>query len=130
MRISDWSSDVCSSDLAQATLVARALDRFHETFGIVDVVLGIGTDVPGHALMMVALAAGLKSHVQSLSRFAGEGLICGDLRDRRVDPLQCLLAAGKVNRVRDVRADLGAGDRDAQRQIGRASCRERVCQYV
>src|SRR3546814_10190160 len=76
MRISDWSSDVCSSDL---------------------------------------LAAGLKSHVQSLSRFAGEGLICGDLRDRRVDPLQCLLAAGKVNRVRDVRADLGAGDRDAQR---------------
>src|SRR3546814_19486389 len=65
--------------------------------------------------MMVALAAGLKSHVQSLSRFAGEGLICGNLRDRRVDTLQCLLAAGKINRVRDVRADLGAGDRDAQR---------------
>src|SRR3546814_2265931 len=103
MRISDWSSDVCSSDLAgvvagadqfkqvvgldrlagvgdqpeharadrrqaQATLVARALDRFHETFGIVDVVLGIGAGVPGHALMMVALAAGLKPADLPLSR--------------------------------------------------------------
>src|SRR3546814_13229789 len=53
---------------AQATLVARALDRFHETFGIVDVVLGIGTGVPGHALMMVALAAGLKPADLPLSR--------------------------------------------------------------
>src|SRR3546814_16228973 len=122
MRISDWSSDVCSSDLAgvvagadqfkqvvgldrlpgvgdqpeharadrrqaQATLVARAPDRFHETFGIVDVVLWLGTDVPGHALMLGALAAAPKSHVPSLPRLAGEGLIRGDLRDSRVDPL-------------------------------------------
>src|SRR5690606_21328948 len=45
----------------QAALVAGALDRVHEAFGVVDVVLGVDAGVPGHAPMMVALAAGLKS---------------------------------------------------------------------
>jgi len=40
--------------------VAGALDRVHEAFGVVDVVLWVGAGVPGHDLMMVALAAGLK----------------------------------------------------------------------
>src|SRR3546814_4991850 len=46
MRISDWSSDVCSSDLDHADIglfaadrgnVARALERARQTLGVVDV---------------------------------------------------------------------------------------------
>src|SRR3546814_1267982 len=74
MRISDWSSDVCSSDLA------------------------------------------------SLSVARGGGLFSGRRRLRR-------LLLRRERRMHDlaVADDAGVGD---DLEIGRASCRERVCQYV
>src|SRR3546814_2638710 len=81
MRISDWSSDVCSSDLLlhpQAALHVRVGAHGH--------VAGNGGDVA-----------------------ADHG---ADDADAAVDVL-------------DV-----AGDAAAAVEIGRASCRERVCQYV
>src|SRR3546814_8178635 len=80
MRISDWSSDVCSSDLVDLVVVRLA------RIGPVDA-RREGTDSA------------------SLDRVGGSRL---RLEFRRVDEL---LTTG-------------------QRQIGRASCRERVCQYV
>src|SRR3546814_6517884 len=82
MRISDWSSDVCSSDLAK---IAR----------------GVG------AAEADALDVGLVTRHGPLARRQpgnrdGTGLDFGQHRRR------C----------------------NAKRQIGRASCRERVCQYV
>src|SRR3546814_1861442 len=77
MRISDWSSDVCSSDL---------LDR-----------LG-------------------KIELDSLAPVAERQL--GEIEDRRVHD--------KIGHVR--RSDQQTPE--ALREIGRASCRERVCQYV
>src|SRR3546814_1223705 len=79
MRISDWSSDVCSSDL----------------------ILGLG---------MVERATRLRRH---------RPMVMIDLAvPRDIEP--------EVGRLDDVYLysvdDLG--------QIGRASCRERVCQYV
>src|SRR3546814_4152302 len=77
MRISDWSSDVCSSDLIE------------------DVVeLGLGQPA-----------------------FLGDQLAHG------APGLQCLLG----QRRRFLVADIGVQRGD---EIGRASCRERVCQYV
>src|SRR3546814_2089228 len=78
MRISDWSSDVCSSDLSYVhSAVGGQVDR-------------AGGDAGGH-------------------QAAAEG---GDHRAVvRAQP-----------RARDAERDAG--------QIGRASCRERVCQYV
>src|SRR3546814_7051228 len=73
MRISDWSSDVCSSDLG--------LQREHLLAGAVPLVLPV----------------------------AGSS---DDVRDRLRD-------------VVEHRGDLGG-----VLEIGRASCRERVCQYV
>src|SRR3546814_2342943 len=67
MRISDWSSDVCSSDLAKFPDLQRLVLRLLEQFD--------------HALAAFQLTAG------SVVKVGGE-------------------------------------------QIGRASCRERVCQYV
>src|SRR3546814_2377592 len=72
MRISDWSSDVCSSDLA--------LDAYGRNLGI--------------AFQLIDDAIDYASDGATMGKDAGD-----DFRD------------GKV-------------------KIGRASCRERVCQYV
>src|SRR3546814_17679628 len=111
MRISDWSSDVCSSDLL--ALVALA-----------------GEDVEVRlAHQVMPLGEGRR----------GLGEVIGARRDQAVD------AAGDGGgraRIRDkegrgVALDDRLGD-DGRREprlhvleeIGRASCRERGCQYV
>src|SRR3546814_7157599 len=83
MRISDWSSDVCSSDL-----LAWA-----------DVWLAV-------ALAPFLLAVG----------------ICPWLMRGRVDSLG--------SKAREVAGELAAHAVDSVQEIGRASCRDRVCQYV
>src|SRR3546814_4677051 len=75
MRISDWSSDVCSSDLLEAG--ARAGRRFLEDQG---------------------------------------DLLAGELRLLVAAVLRFLQRRSQPQEVAD--------------QIGRASCRDRVCQYV
>src|SRR3546814_3913531 len=97
MRISDWSSDVCSSDL----------------FNVVQ----------GDKLAVDALIA--HPDVQALS-FVGSTPIAeyiyseGTKRGKRVQAL----GGAKNHMVIMPDADLD------QAEIGRASCRERVCQYV
>src|SRR3546814_4216063 len=84
MRISDWSSDVCSSDLLFIAITERrplALWQRHRTLALVDEDGVVITD-------------------RRLGRFATLPIVIGD----------------------------GAPER--AKEIGRASCRERVCQYV
>src|SRR3546814_10197660 len=84
MRISDWSSDVCSSDLRHVG----------ETVG--------GEEMAADAdRAVVGLVAGLDLPQRSTGRDAER--------------------AGDIGRCRYI---IG------RQQIGRASCRERVCQYV
>src|SRR3546814_11973148 len=94
MRISDWSSDVCSSDLVVARAVAdraRRVDARHEQQFDAD-----------EALALAVVAATL-----------------GDIARK---------AAGIVTALACLR---GGGEKLAHVvEIGRASCRERVCQYV
>src|SRR3546814_14232233 len=85
MRISDWSSDVCSSDLVGR----RPGDRL-DARRLPD---------PGPRPHLRVEVGGLDVALLDLGR--GDGVV-GDVGG----------------------ADLGAGE------IGRASCRERVCQYV
>src|SRR3546814_5416030 len=100
MRISDWSSDVCSSDLE---LVSASGQRFVERSDPRDVV------ADGGAAPHRQLAA---DEVHGLDAV-------GALVDRR--------DAG----VAEVLGDAGLLDvAHAAEQIGRASCRGRVCQYV
>src|SRR3546814_1853426 len=86
MRISDWSSDVCSSDLRPRLPLAGEPH------------LGAGLD-PGGELEVDRLAVGQRDALHRLRRRVEEGN--GE-------------AIGDVGAL----------------QIGRASCRERVCQYV
>src|SRR3546814_15853765 len=84
MRISDWSSDVCSSDLATLPDRGRA-ERPHHRQPL--------PEGRGAARAMIAMALALLAVV-------------------------ALVAA------------VGPATGYADGQIGRASCRERVCQYV
>src|SRR3546814_18239406 len=89
MRISDWSSDVCSSDLTM--------------FGAVP-------------------DASRSATAASRSQFEPGNTMTADFMS--VLPRRQPLAAS-FDKVDGVVFDDGVGE-----QIGRASCRERVCQYV
>src|SRR3546814_3453865 len=93
MRISDWSSDVCSSDL-HASLLRIRLD------------------------LLAASADSEAISAECNSEDANEAARNGHLdaiRELRAHGIHCTV----------VGADWAASD-----EIGRASCRERVCQYV
>src|SRR3546814_8351429 len=81
MRISDWSSDVCSSDLCK--LFERVAGRLHPT---------------AEALLLKEELDEVFTRIETFKRLAH------DLSDGRRGSLTV--------------------------EIGRASCRERVCQYV
>src|SRR3546814_17020553 len=97
MRISDWSSDVCSSDLMD--------------FG-----------GPDHAIRVISLHPGVSfEQVQAATGFPL--LKADDLRET-THPTDDQLAVIRKLDPKDVRSKQLKG------KIGRASCRERVCQYV
>src|SRR3546814_10313010 len=98
MRISDWSSDVCSSDLShndnKITYFARTNSRVPKVFGIKQ------RDRVYHTHLIGRTGSGKTTLLETL--------ICQDID------------AGRGLAVIDPHGD----------QIGRASCRERVWQYV
>src|SRR3546814_13748116 len=100
MRISDWSSDVCSSDLSQAYKIRR---RSTWSLGIMleEAVVIVADD---HPMFRVALRLGVE----------------------RLDPSVRVIEVGSLAALKDaVRRHP-----ETKLEIGRASCRERVCQYV
>src|SRR3546814_3486566 len=98
MRISDWSSDVCSSDLE----IALDLD-----------VRRSGNSWRGEARVL-SDAGGLKNSARSRSDLVGYRNL---VLVARFDPER-------------IETTVNAGLNGEGRKIGRASCRERVCQYV
>src|SRR3546814_11590225 len=110
MRISDWSSDVCSSDLAHGNLchmmtVDHAVESLTiETIGQVDTTAGTG------------LVEGVSEPLPPAVYLRPTPLATAD------------------EAIADfARQAMGAATRDPLErlhEIGRASCRERVCQYV
>src|SRR3546814_8517704 len=106
MRISDWSSDVCSSDLA--ILVEHPLVAFDDDF---EIALVLEVD-PGRAI---------RQHI-GVARLGGVECGAHALTDRLVPGALVLLDidAGRLPELQ-----LGA-----VREFGRASCRARLCTYV
>src|SRR3546814_5033058 len=98
MRISDWSSDVCSSDLEREKGYREGAPALQHA-----------------ALDLVALDA-LEQGLEVAFAEAFVALALDDLEEDRAE------------RVRG--EDLQQLALVGFREIGRASCRERVCQYV
>src|SRR3546814_7979098 len=94
MRIRDWSSDVCSSDLLEPQMLAERV-RDDENVGKED--RAVETEAPdrlqGHFGRRLGIVAQLEEPALGLAQ-------------------------------RTIFGQIASG------QIGRASCRERVCQYV
>src|SRR3546814_13835407 len=109
MRISDWSSDVCSSDLSgQPNGVFERVDagRF---------AAAVGEDFPARCPIAFWFDA---PRVDAAHRaLAAEAV--GDVGDE----------FGTRDRGAVHRDPVGAREQPSPRAIGRASCRERVCQY-
>src|SRR3546814_12059352 len=100
MRISDWSSDVCSSDLSTCNPITG--DPYYEF-------LPAGENRAFHRrvnLYAAARALGFDIDYKSL--------------------LELFSSKGRLVRAYYYTALM----EDQEYQIGRASCRERVCQYV
>src|SRR3546814_15542173 len=131
MRISDWSSDVCSSDLLPAAR-QQAAERLREL---------IGESAPSTA---IANARTELAYVRHAKGPIYQSHLLTYLGVRQVDAV-ITPQQTPLERVREIGAALGAqinsqqpaqlqrAVRSLERpilQLGRASCRERVCQYV
>src|SRR3546814_12866952 len=111
MRISDWSSDVCSSDLLVASSSHGELAD-----------LGAAPDKPMR-LRWVQLLDNEGRPRSNISRTEGlTARICYDINA----PIRDVHVVCHIPDLED-RVVLSTGDCD---EIGRASCRERVCRYV
>src|SRR3546814_7721096 len=114
MRISDWSSDVCSSDLTRS---------YHDLLVALPPQAPVGRCFPaGHASAGYAWVALFFFFGGTRPQWRWKGLVAG-------------LCAGLVFGVSQQLRGAHFASHDAWTlmvcwQIGRASCRERVCQYV
>src|SRR3546814_6481560 len=105
MRISDWSSDVCSSDLqAGAARIARSRDPRR-------------ADHPAHAVLR-----------PPRRRRHGDAAMSGAIDPWLLSILVCPATRTPL-RYAEARQELVSEEAGLAYQIGRASCRERVCQY-
>src|SRR3546814_13131518 len=115
MRISDWSSDVCSSDLGTQVVPGAGCCG------------AINFHLDAQEAALEQMRANIDAWLPLLDSGQAESIImnasgCGAMvkeyaHHLRPDPDYVAKALRLVDKVRDVA------------EIGRASCRERVCQY-
>src|SRR3546814_10852999 len=118
MRSSDWSSYLCSSELLdQRIAIGAEIVAEEELVLLVDLLVEI---IAPDQEIDRAVELGSEAH------FLGEGV------DRDVVALATdQVGSGEVRILVGEGAHLAIGrDRGQRHKIGRASCRERVCQYV
>src|SRR3546814_20683090 len=113
MRISDWSSDVCSSDLRGSSILVSG-------------VAGAGKSSVAASIVDAACSRGEKALYFSFEE--SEFQTVRNMRSIGID-LQKWVEAGLLRYVA-ARPTLYGLEMHLAVKIGRASCRERVCQYV
>src|SRR3546814_18891724 len=137
MRISYWSSDVCSSDLLAVYQVlpgpeAHELSVFFGTLPegkLGGLLAGLGFMLPGFVLMFALswlyLSTGIMQTVAATAAFLGVQPAVIALIVRAVHRIGCHILLDRW--LWGIAAVAGLA---ALVEIGRASCRESVCQYV
>src|SRR3546814_16332014 len=117
MRISDWSSDVCSSDLLRKIADAESRAPVHRHVG--DVVA-----IQGDPAVVGRNEAGDDIEAGGLSRAVGTE------QADRLSALQGQSHTAQNRPLLEALAMLSTARPAVSVKIGRASCRARVCQYV
>src|SRR3546814_18478139 len=118
MRISDWSSDVCSSDLIRPRAKLSGLQAPPLPGGLPSTLLRRRPDIAQAELSLAASDATLDAaRAQFLPSLRLTGSAGGLISDALPDPISIWSIGGSIL------APLFA-------EIERASCRESVCQYV
>src|SRR3546814_12602310 len=102
MRISDWSSDVCSSDLIRGRKVEDAMNIL--------------------AFSKKAMAVDVRKVLASA--------IANAENNQNLDVDTLVISEASVGKSLTMKRFHARGRGKSTRKIGRASCRERVCQYV
>src|SRR3546814_20271252 len=125
MRISDWSSDVCSSDLIFGPLASPEIGGNSFAIAALPVIIFFAS------LVSILYYLGI---MQLVVRWIGGGIekVIG------VSKVESLCAAANIFVgqsesplvIRPYLASLTPAQLFTVMKIGRASCRERVCQYV
>src|SRR3546814_15803916 len=117
MRISDWSSDVCSADLADHSRVLMTFERSRKSDSDInkptgELVVIEAADSKPKALIYASEM--VEQRVKTEIREADDNIYkTGFIVDANVQSRQGRIVGYAVTA-----------------EIGRASCRERVCQYV
>src|SRR3546814_11137591 len=131
MRISDWSSDVCSSDLEDHK-IAAAVEMIAQAKRPIVYAGGGVINAGPRACELLArfvrmLGMPCTNTLMGLGAFPGS-----DPQFLGMLGMHGTYEANLAMYNCDVMINIGArfDDRVTGRQIGRASCRERVCQYV
>src|SRR3546814_16174201 len=110
MRISDWSSDVCSSDLTSRLRISGSAEWLHARHTSFPGAPGT-SPLPGGGNAVIVIDA------------SGNHLL-------RAPTFSANAAVNYTIPVGEGSLDLNVNYSYSSKKIGRASCRERVCQYV
>src|SRR3546814_13623761 len=132
MRISDWSSDVCSSDLSIGRFGACEVFSFHATKAFNTMEGGAVTtndDELAEAMRLIR-NFGFKGYDNVIHPGTNGKMIevCAAMGLANLDGFDGVTEANRRNHIAYTKAL--AGIPGVSVQSGRASCRERVCQYV
>src|SRR3546814_15075195 len=112
MRISDWSSDVCSSDLPYGNFIPNAA-------GYAQVITGVGGDGIPNTSDDIVISGTPVAPVGVSTAIRTDSAFLADIAHTAVP-----------NGLADGDIEIGLLNPGNNPEIGRASCRERVCQYV
>src|SRR3546814_18053475 len=118
MRISDWSSDVCSSDLAELARQQAALAELRDRRDAMQVSLAARRDELG-ALLRAAYAIGDDAPLKLMLSQDKVAEAARSLAYHRY------LQRDRMQRIETLSAELAEPARRESEKIGRAACRER-----
>src|SRR3546814_20029794 len=121
MRISDWSSDVCSSDLWAYTGTEMYADQ--EPAGDLRAIARLYDE-------LVHIVVPADSDVKTVADLRGKRVSLGDKGSGTLIDMRLILAAYDLSEQEIEPFYLKPEPSSDMLQIGRASCRERVGHYV
>src|SRR3546814_16681596 len=120
MRISDWSSDVCSSDLLALSIEPFVLFSRAVGAGLHDEIVA-ACRVAGFSPRVVQEASQVTSIVNLVASGLGVSILPASMQHMHTDGVTFRPITRPVPKARLSQI---------WRQKGKASCRERVCKYV